>query len=142
MIDLKKWTQGPIRSSIMHAIITVLGLWPERVPKGAKGKKWRLGFRSIGGPLGMMLFGWSGVPWLWLLASTATLIWYWLREWDGTRLLPKPKYRIKETLAREAVRYTWLQRYDTWFDVIVPTVAYGFLVGLLFPLGVLARWPF
>jgi len=68
------------------------------------------------GPLGMILFFFTGIPWLWLAASTMTAGWYWRREYRQTGLKPKPKFR-------DGVKLTFGQRFDTWMDAIFPTVA-------------------
>ncbi len=121
--DRPDWTRGPYITSATHALITVLGLWPHQ----PKGEKWRLGWRSTLGPLGMVLQFTLGIPWLWIFASTATLIWYWIRDYNQTGLKPKPKHPPGTTWTQgaEPPGLSFGQRYDTWMDVIFPTIAYA-----------------
>lgn len=59
----KLGSKGPYITSFTHGIVTMFGLMPHPF-----------------GPLGIVLWWWTGVPWLWLLASTRTAAWYWDRE--------------------------------------------------------------
>ena len=65
-----KWVEGHVPfygadwiSPLAHALVTVLGLMP--VPVGTAG---------------IVLWYFTGVPWLWLAGSTWTWRWYFLRE--------------------------------------------------------------
>lgn len=109
------WMRGPIKSSINHAVITVLGLMP--IPLG---------------PFAIWYFIKTEHSWAWIVSSGITLVYYWIREYKQTGL--KPKGRVNARLSRDAGGYvyrTFWQRYDTWFDVLFPTFAYGLQLGLL-----------
>ncbi len=99
----------PYATSATHALITVLGLMPYPL-----------------GLVGMVLFHLTGSPSPWLVASTGTCVWYWIREYRQTKLRPKGKWIVEGLLPRSLA-----QRYDTWMDVLAPTLALAVLYGWL-----------
>ncbi len=98
--------KGPYITSVTHAVVAVLGLMAP-LPK--------LGPQPLG-LLGIAIFFFTGIPFVWLAASALTVGWYWRREYRQTGLKPKPRYRDGEKLS-------FGQRFDTWMDAIFPTVA-------------------
>ena len=106
------WSRGPYITSLWHTLVTLLGLQP--YPFGVAG-----------------IYIWltGNGPWFLLASDLWTFIWYWIREYKETGLRPKPK--IHARLTREAgytVYRTFGQRWDTWMDVIFPTIGYGLFV--------------
>ena len=96
------WTRGPYITSATHALITVVHFVP----------------------VGIVFFWRTGNPVLWLVLSTLTCVWYWIREWrehDGSIPL-KGKYKWRDGVKIER---TFGQRWDSWFDVLWPTAALG-----------------
>lgn len=105
------WSRGPYITSAAHALITVLGLMPYPF-----------------GTLGIVFFLLGESPLLWLGGSTLTCGWYWRREYKQTGL--RPKHKLKALEGGVIVKRTFGQRYDTWMDVLFPTVALGFMYGV------------
>ncbi len=101
-----EFLKGPYVTSVSHAVVTVLGLMAP-LPK--------VGPQPLG-LLGILIFHFTGIPFVWLAASALTAGWYWRREYLQTGLKPKPRYRDGEKLS-------FGQRFDTWMDAIFPTVA-------------------
>ena len=107
----QSWKQNPPLTWAAHTAMTVLGLVPLPV-----------------GPFAIWYFVETTHSWPWILSSGAALIWYWVREYRQNGLKPKDVAKI---IGTKVVRRTFIQRYDPWFDVLVPTFAYGLQLGLL-----------
>ncbi len=99
--------KGPYVTSATHAVVTLLGLMAP-LPK--------VGLQPLG-LLGMAIFYFTGIPFVWIAASGLTAGWYWRREYLQTGLKPKPRYLNGEKLS-------FGQRFDTWMDVLFPTVVF------------------
>ena len=95
------WTRGPYITSATHALVSVLGVQPWLWP----------------GPVGILLWTYTGTPLLWLVASTWTCGWYWVREYKQNGITVKSRAR------GDGSRRTFGQRYDAVFDVVFPTIA-------------------
>lgn len=109
-----KWAKGPYKTSATHALVTVLGLMPYPI-----------------GLAGIAVFSLWSHSWLWLAASSWTCGWYWVREYRQTGLRPKGPYMTTWDPAPEVVERSFGQRYDTWMDVLFPTIALGLMYGFL-----------
>ena len=108
----RSWKRNPPLTWAMHTLITVLGVVP--VPAGL---------------LGIGYFLWTGHSSMWVIGSGLSLLWYWVREYGQNGLRPKLKYKLGPDMTR--IRLSFIQRYDPWFDVLFPTLAYGFQLGFL-----------
>ena len=97
--------QGPYVTSATHAVVTMLGLMAP-LPK--------VGLQPLG-LLGMAIFYFTGIPFVWIAASGLTAGWYWRREYLQTGLKLKPIYKDGEKLS-------FSQRFDVWMHVLAPTV--------------------
>ena len=117
---IKAQAKGPFRSSIAHSVVTVLGLMPYQDP----GRPWRLGWRSLLGPVGVVLFALTGTPLLWLATASITCGWYWRREYRANGISIRPRYRTGADGVRE---FSWPERLDSVMDVVFPTVALALL---------------
>ena len=106
------WARGPIKTSVTHAGITVLGLMP--YPMGL---------------LGIGYFVWTTHSSMWVIGSGLTLAWYWVREYRQTGLVPRGKFTMR--INGVDTSRSFAERYDTWLDVLFPTFAYGMQLGLL-----------
>ena len=104
------WKKSPIMTSSFHALMTVLGLVP--IPFG---------------PFAIWYFVVTTHSLPWLVASGISLVWYYRREYLQNEIKPKSKYYGPDNASER----TFLERWDPILDVMVPTFAYGLLLGLL-----------
>ncbi len=116
----RAWRQSPPLTWAFHALMVVGGVVP--LPIGAVGIIW---------------WQYTGHTWLWITGSGITLIWYWVREYRQNGLKPKAKWftatQEDPPVGTQEVVFerSFIQRYDPWFDVLVPTFGSGLQLGLL-----------